>query len=142
MEELGIYTSNSTYSELPVETQTNQLRMIARWRDIWTGSKSLFQWKQQLHSKHCCKGWGRVPDTFSEFLISSNNATEYGGAVHVEESDPKLYCFPNLDNQGRVSFKLVCTDSRQSSVWWRNIQVCHCMSSIDPVVQFTGNSAL
>jgi len=32
----------------------------------------------------------------STFTMGSNNATGYGGAVYVEDSDPVLYCFPDI----------------------------------------------
>ena len=41
-----------------------KLRYAQRWRDIRTKFISHFQWKQQFHSKHGCKGWGRVSDKF------------------------------------------------------------------------------
>ena len=38
--------------------------------------------------------------------MDSNNATEYGGAVYVEESDPISYCFPAAVNLERCFFQI------------------------------------
>ena len=45
--------------------------------NLWTGNKSVPQWKQQLHSKHCCKGWGTVPGEFIQLPIQECNS-HYG----------------------------------------------------------------
>ena len=38
--------------------------------------------------------------------MDSNNATEYGGAVYVEDSDPISYCFPESINLERCLFQV------------------------------------
>ena len=40
------------------------------------------------------------------FTMDSNNATEYGGAVYVEDSDPISYCFPGAVNVERCFFQV------------------------------------
>ena len=41
---------------------------------------------------------------YANIVFDKNNATEYGGAVYVEDSDPISYCFPN-DIQRKCSFR-------------------------------------
>ena len=38
--------------------------------------------------------------------MDGNNATEYGGAVYVEDSHPISYCFPDIANLERCFFQV------------------------------------
>ena len=42
----------------------------------------------------------------ASITMDGNNATEYGGAVYVEDSDPISYCFPESVNQERCLFQV------------------------------------
>jgi len=42
----------------------------------------------------------------TNFTMDSNNATEYGGAVYVKDSDPISYCFPDIGNLEKCFFQV------------------------------------
>ena len=95
----GVYSKSSTLMFNRKYQFQLKLRAVSRWRDLWVQNITPLHWKLQLHSKHCCKGWGRVSGKFIQStlpgcnVMDSNNATEYGGAVYVKDSDPISYCF-------------------------------------------------
>ena len=76
------------------------------------GASLYFSGNSSFTANTAARGGGEYlthsPNFFSPYaniVFDKNNATEYGGAVYVEDSDPISYCFPN-DIERKCSFQV------------------------------------
>jgi len=72
-----------------------------------------FKGNNSFTSNIAAKGGGQYlvnsVDFFSQnttFIMDGNNATAYGGAVYVVDSNPASYCFPDISKLERCFYQI------------------------------------
>ena len=107
----GVYSRNST---LKFNGTTNLKSNSGRLQGggiYGLGTNVHFSGNCSFTANTAARGGGEYlthsPNFFSRhanIIFDKNSATEYGGAVYVEDSDPISYCFPDFDNPVKCFF--------------------------------------
>ena len=114
------------------------------------GTSAYFSGNTSFTANSAARGGGEyLADSFNFFsryavlIMDSNDATEYGGAVYVEDSDPTSYCFPDIESLGKCFFQIhgIFKPSDQfASLDWEN-QTAVVRAYFDIYLKFYSNHA-
>ena len=101
----GVYSSNSTLKFNGNTSFKSNSGRLQGGGIYGLGTSVHFSGNSSFTANTAARGGGEYlthsPNFFSRhanIIFEKNNATRYGGAVYVEDSDPISYCFPDYDN--------------------------------------------
>ena len=108
----GVYSDNSTLKFNGNTTFGSNSGHLQGGGIYGLGTSLYFSGNSSFTANTAARGGGEyLTSTFNFFspyaniVFDKNNATEYGGAVYVEDSDPISYCFPH-DIKRKCSFQV------------------------------------
>ena len=124
----GLYSENSTLKfsgSTSFSSNTGQLKGGGLYG---VGTFLYFNGNASFTANVAAKGGGQyLVNSFNflsrntTFLMVSNNATEYGGAVYAADSNPASYCFPSISKLEKCFFQIHGLFDVQVSYTWSDL---------------------
>ena len=109
----GVYSSNGTLKFSGNTSFSSNKGRLQGGGIYQLGTSTFFSGKTSFTANTAARGAGEyLANSFNFFsryailTMDKNNATVYGGAVYVEDSDPTSYCFPDIKDLGRCFFQI------------------------------------